>query len=334
MRRVVLTSILMAAAAMAQDDPAFRAGVTSVRVDALVTVDEKPLWGLQSEDFELLDEGEQRSVRAVWWEEMPLDIVLAVATLPAWLNPETRSKIAPMQWRLRGEAEGALLPLRPEDRVAVVSYGARPPNVDLPFTDDPVAIESAIYRASKPVAASPSLWSEPLAIEFAIQLFNDAARQDPNAAANRRRVIILISGPVLNTIPYPDEPIIQRLWEHDIILSSLDSRRTSEPANDPMRRPSRMYERLHPDNAAYRRNNPVHIARATGGEGLLHIDFLDPKDLLTRLRQRYVLWFDHPGGLDAGLVRRIEVRLSEEAQRRHPDADVSSRAGYLTRPSR
>jgi hypothetical protein len=123
----------------------------------------------------------------------------------------------------------------------------------------------------------------------------------------------------------PDEPVIQRLWQEGIVLTAVGGG-DREPFRDPTRR--------QPEDASYRRNNPMHIAHATGGDAIVPKDPRDIKDLegvLARTRQRYILSFDQPNGLSPGQERKISIDLSMEARKRYPDAVVQVRTGYVTR---
>jgi hypothetical protein len=51
---------------------------------------------------------------------------------------------------------------------------------------------------------------------------------------------------------------------------------------------------------------------------------------LSRLRQRYALYFNLPAGVRAGEERAIEVSLADGALRRHGDAEVRYRRVYLS----
>jgi hypothetical protein len=66
-------------------------------------------------------------------------------------------------------------------------------------------------------------------------------------------------------------------------------------------------------------------------QGKLFSSLLDPRDLLTLLRQRYTLWFNQPSDLTPGEPRTIKVELSGAARPRLPDAVLNAREGYVTR---
>ena len=53
------------------------------------------------------------------------------------------------------------------------------------------------------------------------------------------------------------------------------------------------------------------------------------EETLSRLRQRYTLYFNLPDGVKPGEERNIEVGLTPSAQRRHSDAEVRYRRVFM-----
>ena len=86
-----------------------------------------------------------------------------------------------------------------------------------------------------------------------------------------------------------------------------------------------------PDGPLYRIVNSNHIAQATGGDAVQFLDPKDPADMLTPIRQRYLLWFRQPDGLAAGEPHKISVERSAALRERYPDVVVRTREGYVTR---
>jgi hypothetical protein len=71
------------------------------------------------------------------------------------------------------------------------------------------------------------------------------------------------------------------------------------------------------------------IARASGGDSMAVEDASAFEDTLTRIRERYALYFYLPEGVKPGDERAIEVELSDAARRRYPGAEVRYRRSYL-----
>jgi hypothetical protein len=67
------------------------------------------------------------------------------------------------------------------------------------------------------------------------------------------------------------------------------------------------------------------IARESGGDSMSVNEASALEETLSRLRQRYTLYFNLPDGVKPGEERNIEVALTGSAQRRHGDAEVRYR---------
>jgi hypothetical protein len=80
-RRCVTTAIavlLLASVGRAQQSPAFSSKVEAVRVDVLVTDNGQPVRGLGPGDFEIVDNGVPQVVDLVSFDEVPLNVILAL----------------------------------------------------------------------------------------------------------------------------------------------------------------------------------------------------------------------------------------------------------------
>ena len=71
------------------------------------------------------------------------------------------------------------------------------------------------------------------------------------------------------------------------------------------------------------------IARRSGGDSMPVHDAYALETTLSRLRQRYALYFNLPAGVRSGEERSIEVSLADSALRRNGDAEVRYRRVYL-----
>lgn len=71
------------------------------------------------------------------------------------------------------------------------------------------------------------------------------------------------------------------------------------------------------------------IAHRTGGDSLTIDDATALETTLSRIRQRYALYFYLPAGVKPGEERQIEVALSDAGRRRYPDGEVRYRREYL-----
>ena len=71
------------------------------------------------------------------------------------------------------------------------------------------------------------------------------------------------------------------------------------------------------------------IARASGGDSMQVSDASAFESTLSRIRQRYALYFNLPKGVRPGQERNIEVALSDAALQRYSGADVRYRRVYM-----
>jgi len=74
----VLSALLGTTIVAAPQTPTFSSRLEAVRVDVLVTADGRPVRGLQPADFDIRDEGVPQTVDIVSFEQIPLNVVLAL----------------------------------------------------------------------------------------------------------------------------------------------------------------------------------------------------------------------------------------------------------------
>lgn len=91
----------------------------------------------------------------------------------------------------------------------------------------------------------------------------------------------------------------------------------------------------YPSNYPTNRGSGTHsagtseIARDSGGESLSVDDGSALETTLSKLRQRYSLYFQLPPGARRGQQRTVEVSLVDAAVRRYSDPDVRFRHTYI-----
>lgn len=84
----VVTVLFVAAVVVDAQNPSFSSQTEAVRVDVLATENGQPILGLRSSDFELLDEGVPQQIDIVSFDEIPLNVILAVDTsVSMWGEP-------------------------------------------------------------------------------------------------------------------------------------------------------------------------------------------------------------------------------------------------------
>ena len=141
MRRWVTTAIavlLLASVGRAQQSPAFSSKVEAVRVDVLVTDNGQPVRGLGPGDFEIVDNGVPQVVDLVSFDEVPLNVILALDMSDSVAGERLD--------QLRGAGARVLVALKKGDQAALVAFshavqlGAR-------LTGDVASVQAALAAA-------------------------------------------------------------------------------------------------------------------------------------------------------------------------------------------
>lgn len=115
MIRVLVPALIAAVTAAPVQQPKFRAHVEEVTVDVLATRDRHPVGGLTAADFTVRDNGVVQTVDHVAFEELPLNVVLAV---------DGSNSITPYRLQhLRSATRDLLSHLKPMDQAALVTFG-------------------------------------------------------------------------------------------------------------------------------------------------------------------------------------------------------------------
>ncbi len=111
---VLLAGALSGAIAAQTQPPTFSARVDVVRVDALVTDKGQPVLGLTVGDFEVLDNGVPQQLDFVGYEQIPLNVILAL---------DMSDSVAGDRLNHLRTASGALLAgLKKDDQAALVTF--------------------------------------------------------------------------------------------------------------------------------------------------------------------------------------------------------------------
>jgi VWFA-related protein len=116
---LVLTASVLAATAVALEAQGvvFSSKVEAVRVDVLVTDRDKAVVGLKPADFEVLDNGVPQRVDLVSFEQIPLNVVLALDM--------SESVSGDRLEQLRDASAGLLGALTKDDQAGLVTFTAR-----------------------------------------------------------------------------------------------------------------------------------------------------------------------------------------------------------------
>jgi VWFA-related protein len=111
---VLLAAAIGLALASPDDQTKFKSRVETVRFDALVTRDGRPVLGLEASDFEVRDNGVPQKVTLIVEGALPIDVILAL-DMSASLTPERLLQ-------LKEAAFSLLDALDDDDRAALVTF--------------------------------------------------------------------------------------------------------------------------------------------------------------------------------------------------------------------
>jgi len=145
MRRAVrhaaatVVALIAATAVTRTQDVTFSSRVEAVRVDVLVTDDGRPVRGLGPADFDIRDNGVAQQVDLVSFEQIPLNVVLALDM--------SNSVAGDRLERLRSAGGAILGGLKKEDQSALVTFN-HAVTLGAKLTGEVARVRAALARAS------------------------------------------------------------------------------------------------------------------------------------------------------------------------------------------
>jgi VWFA-related protein len=130
---------LAVATSVSAQTPSFSSSVESVRVDVLVTDRGRPVLGLGPSDFEIRDNGVLQDVELASYEEIPLNVILAL-DMSASVDAERLD-------HLRGAGRAVLDGLRDHDQAGLVTF-SQFVSQGAPLTADVDLVRGALDRVT------------------------------------------------------------------------------------------------------------------------------------------------------------------------------------------
>ncbi len=130
-----LTIAVLAAQVVSAPQTTFRSGVEVVELDVSVTRGGLPVAGLTACDFALTDNGVMQEVQSVILEHLPLSVTLVIDTSQSVAGDRLRHLVQ--------AGEGLTAALRPEDRVALITF-SQAVDLRVPMTGDMRTIRTAL----------------------------------------------------------------------------------------------------------------------------------------------------------------------------------------------
>ncbi len=300
--------LLLAWASLVQeprDAPVFRAGVSMVRVDAQVVVQDRQVDGLTVRDFVVYDAGRPQTVEYFARESEPVDLMLLLD-----VSGSMRRHVE----QVAQVALGALGQLKPNDRVALMLF-SREAELREEFTGDFPRVAARLKGAVREKGIRS--WT---AINSSV--ISAAAFMKQQPVRGRRAILILTDNQGLH-YQVPDERAIQALLEADCVLNAIVTGKGGRPE------PPKTGPDLNPD---FTPPDVFRLAAETGGETVSAEHAGDAfRQMIERIRVRYTLHYRAPDDIP-GAFRPIRVELAPEARARHPRARVLARSGYYWQP--
>jgi VWFA-related protein len=129
---------LLESAGAAPQSPAFSSKVEAVRVDVLVTDNGQPVRGLGPADFEVLDNGVPQDVTLVSFDQVPLNVILALDMSDSVAGERLQ--------QLRGAGSGLLTALKKNDQAALVAF-SHAVRLGATLTTDVGSVQAALASA-------------------------------------------------------------------------------------------------------------------------------------------------------------------------------------------
>ena len=135
---IAIAVALLECAGRAQQSASFTSTIEAVRVDVLVTDNGQVIRGLGPSDFELLDNGVPQQVELVSFDQIPLNVILALDMSDSVAGERLD--------RLRDAGAGLLGALKKEDQAALVAF-SHTVQLGAKLTSDVSTVRKALVAA-------------------------------------------------------------------------------------------------------------------------------------------------------------------------------------------
>lgn len=267
---------------------------------------------LRREDFVLYEDNAKQEIAHFSQDRLPLSILLLL---------DLSASVKPIITEIRHGALQTLEHLKPEDEVGVMSF-ADTTELLQDFTPDRRLVVKQLGRLLESTHAG---------VGTALHAALHGAGAEMNRVNNpaRRRVIIVITDNIASMYKFTNPTVADvnaRLLEAgSVVCALLVGSQTPKALN--------IFTRDHRD--VYNRRVRVdEFTEPTGGE-VMNADARDVNQKLAQmidhLRVRYSIGYTPTNTQRDGRFRRINLRLSDEAQRRAGPLLVKTRQGYYAR---
>jgi VWFA-related protein len=318
----------------ADDNVVFRSDVSLVRVDAsVVDRDNRAIAGLRADDFVLRESGRTQPIRNFASEEMPIDLLFLV---------DVSRSMRPHVQRMADATHQAVRVLRDNDRVGIMVFD-RDTRVRLALRN---GSRRDVEREMESLLRHESFNG---GTDITRAMLDAADYMGNNGRRDARRAVVILTD---DETEYnrDEDRVVRALARADTVMSALiapDAMRYRSGGGQrypqggggggwpggvifgPQQRGP--YGGRGGQQGQARRTQSAgtsQIARDSGGDSMPVDGAYALEDTLTRIRQRYALYFMLPAGARAGDQRSISVSLADAATRRYPYAEVRYRRDY------
>lgn len=329
-------------------DVVFKSDVSLVRVDVqAVDRDNRAITSLNREDFVLRDSGKSREIRNFATEEMPLDILFLL---------DVSASMRPHVERIASAAQNAMSLLGKDDRIAIMVFD-RASRVRTPFRNS----RGGIQREFDNLLHQESFRG---GTDITRGILDAVRYVSRNGRKDARRAIVILTDDQTE-LENDENRVIMELGEADTVLSALiapdamdrgplsrgggggypRSPRTGGgrsgggwggiilpplpfPGGGGRGGPSGPGPGPSYPGSRLKSAGTELIARESGGDSMQVDESAALETTLTRLRQRYSLYFSVPEGAREGQERAVEIQLTASAARRYPGASLRYRGNY------
>ncbi len=325
----------------------FRSDVSLVRVDVQVLDrNNRAIPGLRREDFTLREGGQDREIRNFASEEMPVDVVFLV---------DVSGSMRPHVERLARASANAMRVMGPDDRVAIMVF------------DRATRVRSNFMPQRELGRQMDMLLDQERfngGTDITRAMLDAAAYVSRNARKDARRAIVILTDDSTE-FDRAEARVLRELTRADTVMMALlapdvmgyggRGGRSRYPQGGgggvggwpggPLGGIILGRGGRYPQGGGYpggggggarlpRGENQsagtAEIARDSGGDSLSIEEGSAVETTLSRIRQRYALYFLLPENARAGEQRQLDVTLAGAARRRYPDADLRYRRDYLS----
>ncbi len=328
---------------MADDTVVFRSDVSLVRVDVQVLDrDNRTVTGLRADDFVLRDEGRVQAIRNFANENMPVDVLL-LFDVSASMGPHVR--------RIANAAHQAMDVLTDKDRVGIMVFD-RQSRVRLPFNGDRNEVERALDKMLRDEHFSGGT-------DITRAMFDAAEYAGSHGRRDARRAIVILTDDQTE-FDRSEEQVGRALVRADAVMMALiapdalanrgyggNNGGGGYPGGGRSqggisigipgmgypgggRRGGNGYPNGQRSGPRTKSAGTAQIARDSGGDSFPVEDASALETTLSRIRQRYALYFLVPPGARQGQERNIDVALADGVRRRYADSDLRYRRTYIS----